>query len=121
MTVTVRPARENHELLSAPVEILGKDSRLVKITSLSRPWGHFEQTTADLQTGAIDRVKLPRRQNRHGAARQLHVHQLARGTPLALNTTYPLSAQRMPAISDHNILPDMGRMTARLPSAEKPP
>ena len=28
-----------------------------------------------------------------------------------------LGLERMPAISDHNILPDMGRMTARLRSA----
>ena len=66
---------------------------------------------ADLQTGAVDRVELPRRQNRHGAGRQLHVHQLTRCAPLALNTTHPPSVQRMPAIVDHNILPDMGRMT----------
>ena len=42
------------------------------------------------------------------------MHQLTRCALLALNTTHPLSVQRMPAISDHNILPDMGRMTARL-------
>lgn len=40
------------------------------------------------------------------------MHQLTRCAPLALNTTHPPSVQRMPAISDHNILPDMGRMTA---------
>jgi hypothetical protein len=27
------------------------------------------------------------------------------GAPLALNTTHPLSVQRMPAILDHNVLP----------------
>ena len=32
------------------------------------------------------------------------MHQLTRCAPLALNTTHPLSVQRMPAISDHNIL-----------------
>ena len=41
------------------------------------------------------------------------MHQLTRCTSLALNATHPPSVQRMPAISDHNILPDMGRMTAR--------
>ena len=30
------------------------------------------------------------------------------------NTTHAPPVQRMPAILDHNILPDMGRMTARL-------
>jgi hypothetical protein len=47
------------------------------------------------------------------------VHQLARRTPLTLNTTNPLSVQRMPAILDYNFLPDMGRMTARLFSAAR--
>jgi hypothetical protein len=47
------------------------------------------------------------------------VHQLTRCAPLALNTTHPLSVQRMPAIVDHNVLPDMGRMTARLCSIAK--
>ena len=75
---------------------------------------HGDLRRADLETAAVDRVELPRRQNRHGAGRQFDVHQLTRCAPLALNTTHPLSVQRMPAISDHNILPDMGRMTARL-------
>jgi hypothetical protein len=69
---------------------------------------------ANLETGAIDRIELPRRQDRHGARRQLHVHELARCAPLALNTTRAPSVQWMPAIVDDNILPDMGRMTARL-------
>ncbi len=73
----------------------------------------------DLKTGAVDRVELPRRQNRHRARCQFHVHQLTRRAPLALNTTHPLSVQWMPAILDHHIPPDMGRMTARLPSAAR--
>ena len=70
---------------------------------------------ADLDAGAIDRVELPRRQDRHDARRQLDVHELTRRTPLALNATRAPPVQRMPAIVDDDILPDMGRMTARLP------
>jgi hypothetical protein len=70
---------------------------------------------ADLETRAVDRIKLPRRQNRHDARRQLDVHELARCAPLDLNVTGALSVQRMPTIVDNNFLPDMGRMTARLP------
>jgi hypothetical protein len=69
---------------------------------------------ADLEASAIDRVELPRRHDRHDARCQLDVDELARCTPLALNATRTLPKERMPAIVDHDILPDMGRMTARL-------
>jgi hypothetical protein len=65
----------------------------------------------DLETGAIDRVELPRRQDCHDAKRQLDVHDLTRCAPLALNAAHALTAQRMPAIMDDDVLPDMGRMT----------
>jgi hypothetical protein len=71
----------------------------------------------DLQAGAIDGVKLPRRQDRHSAGRQLHVHDITGYAPLALNTTHAPPVQRMPPIMDYDFLPDMGRMTARLPWA----
>jgi len=43
---------------------------------------------ANLETGAIDRVELPRRQDRYGAGRQFHVHELTRWAPLTLNATH---------------------------------
>ena len=61
-----------------------------------------------------DRIEFPRRQDRHDARSQLDVHELARCAPFNLNATRALPVQRMPAIVDSNILPDMGRMTARL-------
>ena len=67
---------------------------------------------ANLDACAIDRVQLPGRKDRHHARRQLDVDELARCTPLALNATRAPSVQRMPAIVDNDILPDMGRMTA---------
>jgi hypothetical protein len=42
------------------------------------------------------------------------MHELTRRTPLTLNATHRPPVQRMPAIMDDYILPDMGRMTARL-------
>ena len=69
---------------------------------------------ADLEASAIDRVELPCRHDRHDARHQLDVDELARCTPLALNATRTPPKERMPAIVDHDILPDMGRMTARL-------
>jgi hypothetical protein len=70
---------------------------------------------ADLKPAAIDRIELPRRQNCHDARCQLDVNEIARRAPLGLNATRTLPAQRMPAIVDNDILPDMGRMTSRLP------
>ena len=65
---------------------------------------------------ASDRIELPRRQDRHDTRRQLDVHKLARGAPFALNATRIPPIERMPAIMDHDVLPDMGRMTVRSPS-----
>jgi hypothetical protein len=69
---------------------------------------------ADLEASAKDRVELPRRHDRDDARHQLDMDELARCTPLALNATRTAPKKRMPAIVDHDILPDMGRMTARL-------
>ena len=73
---------------------------------------------ADLEASAKDRVELPRRHDRDDARHQLDVDKLSRCTPLALNATRTAPKERMPAIVDHDILPDMGRMTARLPLGE---
>ena len=73
----------------------------------------------DLEPRAIDYIELPCRQNRHDARRQLHVHELTRSAPLDLNATRALPIKRMPAIVDDDILPDMGRMSARLRSGAK--
>jgi hypothetical protein len=49
------------------------------------------------------------------------VYELARRAPLDLNAARALPTQGMPAIMDGDILPDMGRMTARLRSRAKMP
>jgi hypothetical protein len=63
---------------------------------------------------AIHRVELPGRQDRHRASHQLDMHELARCTSLTLDATCTAPIQRMPTIMDNDILPDMGRMDARL-------
>jgi len=74
---------------------------------------------AHFEAGAIDWIKLPGRQDRHHARRQLDVDKLARRAPLDLKPTCSPPVKRMPAIVDDGIRPDMGRMTARLHSDEK--
>ena len=46
----------------------------------------------------------------------LYVDDLAVGALLAVLTPDATAIQRMPAVEDFNFLPDMGRMTQRLPS-----
>jgi hypothetical protein len=72
-----------------------------------------EQLMQGAERAAVDRVELPRRQDGHGVGCQFHV-QLSRCAQLGLNTTHAPPVRRMPAIVDDDILPDMGRMTARL-------
>ena len=68
----------------------------------------------NFKTGTIDRIELPRRYDRHHTGRQLHVHKLARRAPFDLNATRAPPVQRMPAVINDDILPDMGRMTVQL-------
>jgi hypothetical protein len=72
----------------------------------------------NLDAGAIHRVELPGRQNRHRARDQLDMQELTRCPSLTLDATCTAPIQRIPTIVDNDILPDMGRMDARLASAE---
>ena len=88
------------------------DQQLVQVDERGdRDLGH-----ANLKAGAEDRIELPGRKHRDDAGHQLDMHELARRPPFALDASRPLSEQRMPAILNDDILPDMGTMTARLPS-----
>ena len=73
----------------------------------------------NLDAGAIHRVELPGRQDRHRARYQLDMHELTRCPSLTLDATRTAPVQRMPTIMDNYILPDMGRMDARLRSADE--
>jgi hypothetical protein len=68
----------------------------------------------DLDGSAIDRIELPGRNHRNDAGLELKMSNLPRSAPLTQNTTRAPAAERMPAILNDGILPDMGRMTARL-------
>jgi hypothetical protein len=66
---------------------------------------------AELHPGAGDRVEHPRRHDRDHAGRHLDVHEATGGTILAVVPPDAPPVQRMPAVVDHDLLPDMGRMT----------
>jgi hypothetical protein len=61
--------------------------------------------------GAGDRVEHPRRDDRDHAGRHLDVLEAAGETILAAVPPDAPPAQRMPAVVNHDLLPDMGRMT----------
>jgi len=64
-------------------------------------------------------IELPRGNHRDYARRQFDVCDRARATLLHQNATRALAEERMPAIVNNHILPDMGTMTAQLSSEEK--
>ena len=74
-----------------------------------------------LHAGTSGGIEHPRRHDQHIAGRHLDIDNLAAGAPLDILTSNPAPIQRMPAVMDLNLLPDMGRMTARLRSIAKMP
>jgi len=74
---------------------------------------------ADLHSGAGNRIQHPGRHNDHHTRRRLDVNSLTRCAMLAVGTTNAVPVERMPAVVNNNILPDMGRMTPRLPSGAR--
>ena len=71
---------------------------------------------ANLEGGAINRVELPGRHHRDDTGLELKMCDLSGRAPLNQNTTRAPAVQWMPGIMDDDIVPDMGRMTARLHS-----
>ncbi len=63
------------------------------------------------QSRAGDRVEHPGRDDRDHAGRHLDVHEPAGETILAVVPPDAPPVQRMPAVVNHDLLPDMGRMT----------
>ena len=64
---------------------------------------------------AGDGFKHPCRDRDDYAGRYLDVDDLAAGAPLNILASNAEAHRGMPAITDLNFLPDMGRMTGRLP------
>jgi hypothetical protein len=66
---------------------------------------------ADLHARASDRIQHPSGDNDDHTRRCLEINDAARPALLAVVSPNPTSIQRMPAIMDLDLLPDMGRMT----------
>lgn len=90
------------------------DQQLVEVDER----GDRDLGCANLKASAEDGVELPGRKHRDDARSQLDMHELIRCAPLTLDASRSLPEQWMPAIMDNDILPDMGTMTARLPSGD---
>lgn len=73
-----------------------------------------------LHPGASGGVEHPGRYDQDVAGSHLNMNNFTDRAPLDVLSSDLAPIQRVPAIMDLNFLPDMGRMTARLPSAENP-
>ena len=87
------------------------DQQLVHITQRRQR----DLRSADFHRGANDRIELPGGHLRDDTGLKLDVREFAGGAMLDHHAARDLTVQRMPAVMDHDVLPDMGRMTARLP------
>jgi hypothetical protein len=73
--------------------------------------GECHARSADHHAGAGDRIQHPGRHHRDHAGGSLDMNDLTGGPSLAILTTNALPIERMPTVVDHDLLPDMGRMT----------
>src|SRR4051812_13477497 len=71
---------------------------------------------ANLHACARDRIEHPRRHDRDDAGLRFDLHESPGDTLLAAAEANATPVEGMPAIVDYDFLPDMGRMTRRLPS-----
>src|SRR3954469_21926347 len=82
---------------------------------------HRYPAGADLHACARDRIEHPRRYNRDDAGLRFDLHEPPRATLLAAAEANATPEEGMPAIMDHDFLPEMpemGRMTRRWPAHE---
>jgi hypothetical protein len=66
--------------------------------------------------GAGGRIQHPCRHNDDHAGRDLDVNDITAGPPLGILAPNAVSVECVPAVTNFDFLPDMGRMTARLRS-----
>lgn len=69
-----------------------------------------------LHPGTSGGIEHPCRDDHDVAGRHFDMNNLAAGAPLDVLTSNSPPIQRMPAVMNLNLLPDMGRMTVRLRS-----
>src|SRR3954453_12512865 len=74
---------------------------------------HRYPAGADLHARARNRIEHPRRYNRDDAGLRFDLHEPPRATLLTAAEANATPIEGMPAIMDHDVLPDMGRMTRR--------
>src|SRR3954466_2526808 len=78
---------------------------------------HRYPAGADLHARARNRIEHPRRYNRDDAGLRFDLHEPPRATLLTAAEANATPEEGMPAIMDHDVLPEMGRMTRRWLSA----
>src|SRR3954453_9472148 len=78
---------------------------------------HRYPAGADLHACARHRIEHPRRHNRDDARLRFDLHEPPGDTLLAAAEANATPVEGMPAIMDHDVLLDMGRMTRRWQSA----
>jgi hypothetical protein len=69
-------------------------------------------------SGTGDRIQHPGRQHYDNARLRLDMNKLAGNALFAVVPPNPTPVERVPAVVNLDLRPDMGRMTPRLPSAE---
>ena len=74
---------------------------------------------AERHPGAGGGIEHPCRHHDDHAGRHLDVNDLTAGAPLDILATNAPPIERVPAVMNLDFLPDMGRMTGRLPSGAK--
>jgi hypothetical protein len=111
------------------ISLLLDDDRVVRgaspIASLAEETMQFDERVhrypadADLHACARDRIEHPRHHNRDDAGLRFDLHEPPGDTLLAAAEANATPVEGMPAIMDHDFLPDMGRMTRRWPQPGK--
>ncbi len=77
--------------------------------------GERDARRAEFLPGAGDGIEHPRRDNNNYARRHLDMDECPRLPVLAALPSQTTPVQRVPAVVDDDFLPDMGRMSGRLP------
>jgi hypothetical protein len=90
------------------------DQQLMQLSQ--RRYGH--PRSAKRHSGAGGRIEHPRGHDDDHAGRHFNVNDLAASAALRILAANTPLKECVPAVTNLNFLPDMGRMTARLLSAE---